>query len=514
MDLTKNSLWEIIIFDNGYIFDHKFIMDNICSLKKYLNISAQYFYSVREPCMDLPEEFIFCRISAGGLEKLVVAIQFMTNKKNIIIVDTTIQFTGRNGLQKFLDNNTNIYCKFVDVNYSTENIYANLSKKFGFNKIITSEIMVIPQNKNNLVFLNNVLSMAEKLHTPNVNDAINIALSVQNTKFADVKNISMNDILGHVFFALETKILPPEIPTLIIPYDHQDYLYHPYLSINLNMGKLNQQKELPQILNTDGYFTDNMINPKSFFFKKYGNKMSGIFVKKNDVFSPKIPKIINHMWIDIEPAVGYINAWKKMLRLPWQYVVWTEKDIIMLDNKWSRLFMQQILYEMKLLIAFLAVLDVNGGFAIDSFSIPLKLVPDELLINNFFVSYLDEKNYGTKISYRIIASIPNNPMFDNIYKVLNLPLGSEPPACSQNINLIDQIIISNLDAMIYPSYYFNPGLSGAPKKVLLLTICINLWKMEYREERIKTVPVRNYRTNINGIITKLNENPRHKLLNT
>ena len=373
-------------------------------------------------------------------------------------------------------------------------------------------------------------------------------------------NKSLNSMIKESYTNIMGKIDINKLPS----YDNSDFIYYPYLDI-YNMGA-NEPKtriilsELPKFFNTNGFFTD--LEPNKIYsnmFKRFDNKMSGLFVK-NERGKVIIPHILHHLWLDFqEPIKNYTNAWGRILKEPWMYMVWTENNLrqdVLKNSKWEKIYYNEN-QRNRLLIAYLAILEKYGGFVIDSFTLPLKLIPDEMLTSKFMMSFMDEKNFGTKLSYRIMASVPgevekkmelnkkydaarrpfegpnnffrdikttkldkldrekiNNEnniiifplFFENIHRILSI--GGD-----DKLQTLENYIINNPDVIIYPSYYFNPNTYIFPKKLLKLAICINLWKLITEKTHNKTSLTRNYKINTQGIIAQLEENPKDRLKN-
>jgi len=146
---------------------------------------------------------------------------------------------------------------------------------------------------------------------------------------------------------------------------------------------------------------------------------------------------------------------------------------------------------------------------------------------------MDEKQFGTKLSYRTMMSVPGinyndiqkkfnfrdklnliekldknlyTPIFNDLFIILS-------SNNSNKINIVEKILTEHPDTTIYPSYYFNPNCYIHQKNLLKNSICINLWKIKSDNTNIKTEIKRNYKITPMGIISKLNENPKDKLRN-
>ena len=325
----------------------------------------------------------------------------------------------------------------------------------------------------------------------------------------------------------------------IISYDHSDYIFYPYIDV-CHSKYIDHCKYIESDLTSNlthiaqlNYFNTNGFIPiinssKSIYlsmYNRYNTKFSGLFIKKK--ISPIIiPKIMHHIWLQGDPIKNYTNIWARILRNPWKYMIWTENNLKqdVLVGVWLDLYNRIIDTTLKLLVVYMAILEKYGGIIIDSFTIPIRLVPDDFLINKFFISFMDERNTGTKLSYRIIGSIPGNKfelpdnlcknnthnksIFENIKQLL-----------INNNNHNDKLIainkefLSDIRITIYPSYLFNPNVYIFPKQLSNLAIMINLWKNYEPEIYTKTELKRTYNVSEKGIIASLYENPRDKLKN-
>ncbi len=237
-----------------------------------------------------------------------------------------------------------------------------------------------------------------------------------------------------------------------------------------------------------------------------------------------VPKILHHVWLDEQlPIENYANAWRRCLRSPWTYRSWGILDLHAdafipypgchgSKHNWIELFDSETNPELKCLIASMAILEKYGGFVVHGFSIPLKSIPDELLQSAFMVAFQDEENFGTKLCYRAMASATHSDLIGDIYRTIQ---SNENP--SEPIN---SMILSHPEAMVYPSYYFNPTAHGLPKELLKSSVCIHLSKIERNLEMIaqpnvptlEPCPIQpSQPTSIEKIMIQLNENPIDRL---
>ncbi len=126
-----------------------------------------------------------------------------------------------------------------------------------------------------------------------------------------------------------------------------------------------------------------------------------------------IPKIINHIWTDDKISniqIDYYSyLWKKILKKPWVYKIWYKEDIAkyLAETKWNNLYQKSSPITKDIIVS-LAILEKYGGIIINSYTIPLKIIPDDMLPNKFFLGFDSDFNNNDelKLSYRVMASIP------------------------------------------------------------------------------------------------------------
>lgn len=541
--------WVVVYFiDETLTIDqYHFMQTTIEFIKKTQNICKIYIYTkiINDEIQKIITDNDLIKINLMQLKstKLFIVKDFLDKKHDIIVLDGITGFIINETGFKYPEKNDGIYADFTKINFGSNNISSELGKKYGFNSIINSKVMVIPYSESKRDFITDSYQIAIKLKTTNEEFITNISLTLTNLKYHIIKNFnSLDNILIFCYSKQVNKILSclaKEImvdynvysdknlkqlslknssltfpfsdihsifaapPKYIIPYNHSDYLYYPFLDIDVPSRK--QFIDGTNIFNTNGFSPIiGKENPNTLLFKRFNKGDCGIFFKKTDTEKNIIPKILHHVWIRNEPISNYTNSWKRILRSPWKYMVWTEKEISKID-KWGDLFVKEMNTILKLLIANFAILSQYGGIVIDSFTIPLQIIPEDLLKNKFFISFFNEFSQGTKLSYRNMGSCLNNSLIDVLYKyfVMN---GNNPEQ-------IDKIIMSHDGTTVCPSYYFNPAISNIPKSLTDTTICINLWKNDYDEIKTKTKLKRNYKADPKAIIVKLRENPRNLLKN-
>lgn len=382
-----------------------------------------------------------------------------------------------------------------------DTIYADFKKldtdmaiKLGFTDIILAKTMIIPYSADNVQYLIDAMSISDQLET-NADLSDQIALTLLNSKTKIIRNIEELNILENISYKIMNNIVrEPNLMEISVPYNHPDYMFYPYLDINTDKTILNSNT-LPIVFNTSGFQT-NILNYK-LIYRRYGDKLSGLFIKKSKS-TRYIPKILNHVWINSAPSP---TTWVNILTPQWQYRTWINYP----TNKWKHLLNKETDDLLKLIITYLMILSESGGFIISDQVHPIQPIPDDLLTKRFMISYLNEANNGTKLSYRIIGSSPNAPIINKLYAILS--------SQSENkLDLLETTIISDPDTIIYPSYYFNPDSASAPKKLLKNAIYIPQWISgpESETSHTKTQLLRTYKSSPKVIINKLNENPRDR----
>ncbi|AFX92402.1 putative glycosyltransferase [Megavirus courdo11] len=193
---------------------------------------------------------------------------------------------------------------------------------------------------------------------------------------------------------------------------NNEYIYYPYIDFNISHHKYNKNNYF-HIFNTNGYYSNKFDhNPFKDAFKRFETVSQGSFILKPQT-NHCIPKIINHIWIDDKISniqIDYYSyLWKKILKKPWIYKIWCREDIdkYLAETKWNNLY-QKSSSIIKDIIVSLAILEKYGGIIINSYTIPLKIIPDDMLSNKFFLGFDSDFNNNDelKLSYRVMASIP------------------------------------------------------------------------------------------------------------
>ena len=590
MKLGPNDRHWILIFlklkfnDTDLNIENYFYELNIKLINREINIEQIYIYTYSHPENERRFDFLIKNFKPKMVDittvpqsnslKLFIINTFMNHNKNIILLEDGYGFSDQHKNELSLINSTDsIFSNFIrtDKIAKINGAYLGISEKFNLNHIISANILIVPFNDINFEFFGNSLKMANQLMYDDMDLMTNISLTVTNFRSKNkIKNINNLIICNYtiydnknIHFLIEKYISEKNLKIEkrhLITYDDPKYVYYPCFDVDHSLYLDNINPEIAntdeKIINTNGYCP---IIPKQhsiypLMYKRFDSKTSGIFIKKTNA-KIIIPKILHHIWLESSPITNYTNAWGRILRDPWKYMIWTEIKLRndVLKNDWLTIYENENNFSIKLLVVCLAVLEKYGGIVIDSFVLPIKLFPDEFLSHKFLISFLDERTAGTKLCYRIMASVPGsidpkkrmkinddaarrpfegiNNFFINIKlkekENLQLNAASDQPINNveifnkfskillqeRNISLIENAILSDRNIMIYPSYFFNPNCYTYPKKLSDLAVCINLWKLEINEKRTKTDLKRTYKVTEKGILASLDEDPKDRLKN-
>ncbi|MEM3062203.1 MAG: hypothetical protein QW303_01465 [Nitrososphaerota archaeon] len=532
-----NRKWSIVYFDGHNLVPNiaRILEYSIESIKSFLSIEDFFLYPGKDQRL-LP---LLGKYGTKVLQKkyifplLEIAHDLLFEKKNIILLNHGGGFFVNGKFKVFLEKNENIVGDLELIEFGEHSIDGHFGEQFGFNKIILGNILIVPHSTINKNYFDTAIKIASELNISNLPLALRIPLSIANAKFGqivrDIDNIGLNDSLIYQYgkhmenllrelekkslriehlsegitnqFSLSTNAFITQIS-----YDHHDYYYYPYLDIDAPKDVASDSSSM---FNTNGFspiLNNFEENYKLLLFKRFSLGTSGLFVKKK-WGDTTIPKLLHHIWITDEPNKNYTNAWGRILRHPWEYKIWKEGDILSSSSRWEKIYRREKDQTIKMLIASMFILEKHGGIVVDSFVVPVRMIPDELLKNKFCVSFLDELSEGTKICYRVMASLPNSPVINRVYQIL----GTDT-LTSKKLEDLDNLMLSEKDVFILPSYYFNPKLSSVPKKLLDKTVSISLWKTDgVKRIKLGENVCRNYNINEKAILIKLRENPRDRL---
>jgi hypothetical protein len=136
--------------------------------------------------------------------------------------------------------------------------------------------------------------------------------------------------------------------------------------------------------------------------------------------SPKIPKIVHHIWLGPKPVPSYFweyrESWKKH-NPDWEYRFWTDKEVADLDFELKDLYMRTPNWGEKSDILRAELLERFGGLYVDTDFECVKSF-DELHHKYDFYAGLEPPHDGDKsssaphvtISDALIGSAPNHPI--------------------------------------------------------------------------------------------------------
>jgi len=283
--------------------------------------------------------------------KLSIMNKYMSEEKNIIMLNhlTACVYTSGKLIMNYLDNSTTIYAPFHVYHETNTDIYVPICRKFGLNKIVNCNIIIIPFILDNHKCIETALIFSKQIHSSDVEFATNIALTMINKK-SDCSDLILEDLIleepihdiveikcllnivtyhydqcvhnlvselrehGNCsinwkkIFCTQNKLLTcspvnnihyvvrNELDNDYIMYDDPNYLFYPNLDIYAPLVKLpklcydEQPYLLPDVFNTNGYkpnlnCNDKCIPINSKLFKRFVNKTSGIFIKKKIINS-------------------------------------------------------------------------------------------------------------------------------------------------------------------------------------------------------------------------------------
>ncbi|XWV25270.1 mg362 protein [Tupanvirus deep ocean] len=568
-ELTIKNLSNNLIIENIHVCVFK-NEENKTTYKKYID-------AMKINLLEIPQHY-----QNNNSVRLLIIKKLLDNNKNTIFINECHGCIDNIAPNIFGDNSNFIYASIKSIDELIKT-HQEIALKIGLREIIDLQFIVIPFTEKNKDCIYHASKIASEIKINNEELASSISLSITNLRFGNIiKNISSYNTKKDTLIcsndkcslnklrelsALKTNINQILTNQFKISHNHKDYIYYPYLDIdyipkpfsydNLDMPNLKLSEQYPKLINTNGFVYDVNKEYYNLMFKRFDDKTSGIFIKKE---SGKIiiPKILHHLWLDDNISVtNYTNAWGRMLREPWKYFVWTEEKLLedLENNRWAKLYKNEDDKTIKLLIAYFAILEKYGGFVIDSYTIPLKIIPDDMLMKKFLISFSSEKLTGTKLSYRVIASVPgftdknknkinstaarrpfegmnnffidikmkqkeiNNKdnkeqlpsipyFFDKMYNIL------ADNSNTNKLHKIENTILTEPDTIIYPSYYFNPSYYTYPKKLVELAVFANLWKLSTdTNSYTKTDIKRTYKITTESILSKLSENPKDRLRN-
>lgn len=178
---------------------------------------------------------------------------------------------------------------------------------------------------------------------------------------------------------------------------------------------------------------------------RFSNEKNGLYVMKQPSLL-QIPKIINQIWlsplsddipmIDFDPPIG------------WTKKIWLcdcISDAVL--GRWKHFYCETECIKKKEMILAFAILDYSGGIILAPQLVMMKSLPEEVLYNDFFILFKDEK-CSTNLSDRIFGSVPNASVLNQIYNTLALDCSYD-----KTLNLIKYTY-----SMVYPSGHLDKYL--------------------------------------------------------
>ncbi len=578
--IESNNNWCLIyIIDTKRIVnldaEKKLYTQTINNIKNEINIQTIYIYiadeSQKNTIQNVFENIQDNLIYNFGIYDNIIQIisNHIGNKNNCIIFTNNTGYINHN-----FYNNKLINCDLInhiiqyqssistimlmkndnDKNDNDDNIVEILNQ-YEIDHIIIPKIIVIPYHENNKIFIDTWKNYFSKINHQNFDFKLKLSITLVNHKLNNpIKSldhlIKSNKLITSINKSNIKSIYESDISKNLInnkfefSNSNNEYIYYPYIDFNISHHKYNKNNYF-HIFNTNGYYSNKFDhNPFKDAFKRFETVSQGSFILKPQT-NHCIPKIINHIWIDDKISniqIDYYSyLWKKILKKPWIYKIWCREDIdkYLAETKWNNLY-QKSSSIIKDIIVSLAILEKYGGIIINSYTIPLKIIPDDMLSNKFFLGFDSDFNNNDelKLSYRVMASIPGqlneknkiiDPYaarrpFDGINNFFRSVKKKESDTFFQDIFIdlnkidlsnkeIDKIFLKNDDVFIYPNYYFNPNINIYPKRLLNDAIIINLWKLHNEKPYVKTQVKRSYIVTPEAIINKLKENPRDRLKN-
>jgi hypothetical protein len=562
--------------------EYQMLRLSITTIKKELNPEKIYIYTYHyennhQILAKLGIEFnvSVVQIPPNWAQYAVIIIMenLLQQKKNFIIANSRTFCASSQGIniRTRLDEIDSIFGMIRPINLSDPN-YLAIYNKFCFNYIVNSNLLIVPANQCNLDFILKVYDVGRQFCTTDYHFVTDISMTLINLKNNAISEITEDPILSKIFYDHNSKSLYAVIRELqyeypncninwnvilelypfqnlssidnfvTVPfknlyaiYDNPNYLFYPVLDVCGNLMKITPE-EIPitDIFNTNGFSPANKHKLLSGYmlsmFKRFSTRSDGVFIRKNIPLVPEIidiPTIIHHIWLyPIGPVLNYVNPWRRILRPPWTYRLWTLDDLRRelftipgtdQPSKWGTLFDCETSLTIKLIIAEMAIIEAFGGVIIDGLYLPLRFVTDDLLLSKLIISFMDEANYGTQLNYRFMISSKNNPIANVIYQIITDGIGKSVIT----LQLINDAFILSPDATIYPSYYFNPLSTGLPRSLLRLSVALPIWPKPQNQvitinslanppnsPALPTIP-----QSMTTIVSDLNENPRDRIRN-
>ena len=472
------------------------------------------------------------------------------SKQNVIFFRYDQGFDPLDHLEHYLDQ-PRIYANAVE--NSERALFKSICSVLQTEEIVDSNLLLVPYTTSNAKFITKAFELGPSIRTRDETLATNICLTIVNNTTPLIKFFSQTYIPygRHKIFhrLLQELAISPQF-TRNVPFDDPNFIYYPFLDIDLPP---NPPDPTACIFNTNGItFEPTPLAIQSLMYGRFDNGHSGFFSRIKEQ-PPIIPKILHQIFFQ-EVDLDQIQRWGRHLQEPWVHLVWTERELGEVMERWHMPF--QLNPQLRHLVASLAILEKYGGLVVGADHLPLKPLPDHMLGHKFWLGFWNEATNGITLYHGVLGSVPGNvgarppimegrqpflginnffkdvriqnqrltdprapvvtasgteivtngPLFENLYRILGSDLDLE-----NKISSLDLYLMTNPDVMIYPSYYFNPHLPLVPKKLSKLAICTRLQRLSERKERIRTPLHRTFEVPLEGIVSKLGENPRDRI---
>ena len=480
-----------------------FLKYSIETINHNFNIENTYIYTYPENDIidNLNAEIVYLHPGFKS-SRLSIIDKLMLVHKNVIFLQLKAGYIHLDA-----NNQINDICSKLSRINDLKYTYQAICQKFNIEEIVDSSILIIPHSDRIQRYINTSFNVSNQLEIEDEEMVTNISLTIVNMKFENLVR-KVDTLKNFICYEPKQKCycnLIRELYYKKINYhiDHGNYIYYPYLDIDSD--PIAHITDMPNICNTNGFWYVCDKNWTKLVFKRFDDINSGIYVKK-DLAPAIIPKILHCILIDENDNV---DLWGRILRDPWKYQKWRINDLEHLDHKWRTLYYHEKDPLVQQLIFKFAILAKHGGIVINSDIIPLRVFPDQILMNEVFAGFVDE-SLGPIVSHRVIG-MPNvefglkqQLVIENMYYILS----------NKEVDRFEQLnhfMISHFS--IYPSYYFNQNMSTSK---ILWSLSISKCKIKNEPPMVtqsRTPVKRIYIVTPRAMISKLNEDPKDRIKN-
>ncbi len=519
--------------------------------------------------------------------KLLIIKNFINSRENVICINTGIGYHNEMMSVELENVNSTIFAKIISREIFS-GLYQQLANQMNLNQIIDTKILIVPYTEVNQKYIDYAFDIANQFNADDIKITTDISLTIANSALGNkIKDITLSygtDTLLYIndqatisklreYYNADNSVLTAGFSQNFardlneIYRNNDQYIYYPYLDINTEPEYISISN--PNIINTNGFVYSDIStkNIKNIMFKRFDSGDSGIYIRKDDN-EVIIPKILHLVQLDL---INNTSQWGKILRIPWTLIVWTQEkinsDLLIENNIWTKLYNLEDNPIIKSLIIYFSILEKYGGIVVNSSLSPIKIIPDEILTKKFVISFFDEKKYGTKLSYQVIASVQSGLILNqtkklgrneirtrdvswqlaripfegtnNFFRDVKLQKNKEKNITRNDqitnpiifekliqilsnadklkrLELIETLLINDPDTYVYPSYYFNPQQYNYPRDLLENSITRDSSRKiinHKNDDAPKTEITRKYKITVPAIIAKLNENPIDRLRN-